>query len=44
MAQNQNKIKAISAHAKKIWKKEQGEKWTDAIRRASLELKKLKKI
>ena len=37
-------ITLISAHAKKIWNKEKGEKWTDAIKRASAELKKLKKI
>jgi hypothetical protein len=41
MAQGE-KIKLISAHAKKIRK--QGEKWTDAIKRASVELKKQKKI
>jgi hypothetical protein len=44
MAKNQDKVKEISTHAKKIWKKAEGEKWTDAIRRASMELKKLKKI
>mgnify|MGYP003347994125 CR=1 FL=1 len=38
------KIKQIAAHAKKIWKKEQGEKWKDAIKRASVELKKQNKI
>jgi hypothetical protein len=37
------KISLISAHAKKIWKKG-SEKWTDAIRRASAELKKSGKI
>ena len=37
------KIKLISAHAKKIWKKEK-EKWTDAVKRASVELKKAGKI
>ena len=36
------KIRLISAHAKKIRK--EGEKWTDCIKRASLELKKQKKI
>jgi hypothetical protein len=41
MAQGE-KIKLISAHAKKTRK--EGEKWTDAIKRASVELKKLKKI
>jgi hypothetical protein len=40
----QNKIKLISAHAKKIWNKEKGEKWTEAIKRASAELKAAKKI
>lgn len=44
MGQKGEKIKLISAHAKKIWKKEQGEKWTEAIKRASVELKKDKKI
>lgn len=39
-----DKIKMISAHAKKIWKKETGEKWTAAIKRASAELKKQGKI
>ena len=38
------KIKMISAHAKKIWNKEGGEKWKDAIKRASNELKKQNKI
>lgn len=38
------KIKLISAHAKKIWNKEKGEKWKDAIKRASAELKKQNKI
>lgn len=38
------KIKIISARAKEIWKKDKGEKWTDAIKRASSELKKEKKI
>lgn len=38
------KIKLISAHAKKIWDKEKGEKWKDAIKRASVELKKQNKI
>jgi hypothetical protein len=36
------KIKLISAHAKKIRK--ENEKWQDAIRRATIELRKLKKI
>jgi hypothetical protein len=44
MAKQGEKIKLISAHAKKIWKKEQGEKWTEAIKRASAELKKSGKI
>jgi hypothetical protein len=44
MAKQGEKIKLISAHAKKIWKKEQGEKWTEAIKRASAELKKAGKI
>lgn len=43
MAQGE-KIKMISARAKKIWRKEKGEKWTDAIKRASAELKKEKKL
>jgi hypothetical protein len=38
-----NKISLISARAKKIWKKG-SEKWTDAISRASKELKKEGKI
>jgi len=38
------KIKLISAHAKKIWNKEGGEKWKDAIKRASVDLKKQNKI
>jgi hypothetical protein len=37
-----SKIKLISEHAKKIRKPK--EKWTDAITRASAELKKMKKI
>jgi len=37
------KISLISAHAKKTWDKTK-EKWTDAIRRASSELKKAGKI
>jgi hypothetical protein len=41
MAQGE-KIKLISAHAKKIRK--EGEKWTNAIKRASVELKKQNKI
>ena len=40
MAKQGEKIKIISARAKEIWKKEKGEKWTDAIKRASAELKK----
>lgn len=36
------KIKLISQHAKKIRKKE--EKWQDAVRRATIELRKQKKI
>ena len=36
------KIKLISAHAKKIRKKE--EKWQDAVRRETIELRKQKKI
>jgi hypothetical protein len=38
------KIKMISSKAKEIWKKEKGEKWTDAIKRASTLLKKEGKI
>ena len=38
-----NKIKEISARAKKIYKKGK-EKWTDAISRATKELKKEGKI
>jgi hypothetical protein len=41
MAQG-DKIKLISAHAKKIRK--ESEKWTDAIKRASAELRKIGKI
>jgi hypothetical protein len=41
MAQGQ-KVKLISAHAKKTRKV--GEKWTDAIKRSALELKKQNKI
>jgi hypothetical protein len=37
------KIKLISAHAKKIWNKDK-EKWTDAIKRATIELKKENKL
>jgi hypothetical protein len=44
MAKANNKISLISARAKKIWKKEKGEKWTSAISRASKELKKEGKI
>jgi hypothetical protein len=44
MAKKQGeKIKLISAHAKKIWKQGK-EKWTDAIKRATIELKKENKI
>jgi hypothetical protein len=38
-----SKVTLISAHAKKIYKKG-SEKWTDAVRRAALELKKEGKI
>jgi len=38
------KIRLISTHAKKIWNKAGGEKWVDAIKRASAELKKSGKI
>lgn len=38
-----SKVTLISAHAKKIYKKG-SEKWTDAVRRAALELKKAGKI
>lgn len=44
MAKQGEKIKIISAKAKEIWKKEKGEKWTDAIKRASALLKKEGKI
>jgi hypothetical protein len=44
MAKQGEKIKIISTHAKKIWKKAEGEKWTDAIKRASALLKKEGKI
>jgi len=44
MAKQGEKIKIISARAKQIWRKEKGEKWTEAIKRASAELKKEKKI
>lgn len=44
MAKQGEKIKLISANAKKIWKKETGEKWTDAIKRSSAQLKKEGKI
>jgi hypothetical protein len=37
-------IKLISAHAKKTWDKAGGEKWTNAIKRASKELKLAGKI
>jgi hypothetical protein len=43
MAKKGEKIKLISAHAKKIWNKDK-EKWTDAIKRATSELKKQNKI
>lgn len=36
------KMKIISPHAKKIRKK--NEKWQDAIKRATLQLRKLKKL
>lgn len=38
------KVKMISAKAKEIWKKDKGEKWTDAIKKASAMLKKEGKI
>ena len=44
MGKQGEKIKIISAHAKTIWKKAEGEKWTEAIKRASVELKKQGKI
>lgn len=44
MAKQGEKIKIISARAKEIWKKEKGEKWTEAIKRASALLKKEGKI
>jgi hypothetical protein len=44
MGKQGEKIKIISAHAKEIWKKEKGEKWTEAIKRASAQLKKEGKI
>lgn len=37
-------IKLISARAKEIWRKQAGEKWHDAIKRATAQLKKEKKI
>lgn len=37
-------IKLISERAKKIWKGKGKEKWTDAIKRATKELKKEGKI
>jgi hypothetical protein len=43
-AKKGEKVKLISAHAKKIWKKESGEKWTAAIKRAAAELKKQGKL
>jgi hypothetical protein len=42
MGQQGEKIKLISAHAKSTRK--EGEKWTDAIKRATAELKKMGKI
>lgn len=39
-----DKLKMISTKAKEIWKKEKGEKWTDAIKKASAMLKKEGKI
>jgi hypothetical protein len=39
----ENKITLIAAHAKKIYKKGK-EKWSEAIKRATLELKKAGKI
>jgi hypothetical protein len=42
MAKQGEKIKVISAYAKKIRK--ENEKWTDAIKRATLQLKKEGKI
>jgi len=42
MAKQGEKIKLISTLAKKIRK--EGEKWTDAIKRATAELRKQKKI
>jgi hypothetical protein len=44
MAKQGEKIKIISSYAKEIWKKEKGEKWTEAIKRASAQLKKEGKI
>jgi hypothetical protein len=44
MPAKKDTIKKISAKAKEIWKKEKGEKWTDAIKRASALLKKEGKI
>ena len=44
MAKAASKIQLISAKAKQIWKKDEGEKWTDAIKRASALLKKEGKI
>lgn len=44
MAKAKGKIQIISAKAKEIWKKESGEKWTDAIKRATAQLKKEGKI
>jgi hypothetical protein len=42
MAKQGEKLQLISAHAKKTRK--ENEKWTDAIKRATLELKKSNKI
>lgn len=39
-----SKVKMISTKAKEIWKKEKGEKWTDAIKRAADMLKREGKI
>lgn len=44
MTQAQKKISQISALAKKIYKGASKEKWTDAIKRATAQLKKEGKI
>lgn len=44
MTQAQKKISLISSLAKKIYKGATKEKWTDAIKRASVQLKKEGKI